>query len=67
MSAALDNLKEALSLGLELSGLIFFSYAIHKGVASHFQWDDNLTLTGLISLSLILWTFHAYLYIEKRK
>ena len=61
------NYKEGLALGFELSSLFIVSYVIYPGVASYFEFDPNITLTGLLALSLVLWTLHAIFYFEKSK
>ena len=63
----MDNLKEPLALGFELSSFILISYGVHEWVATQLGYSENITLAGLLSFSLILWTTHAYFYVEKRK
>ena len=63
----MGSLKEALGLGLELSGFIFVSYYIHKPLALSMGCDDNITLAVLISLCLVLWIFHVYIALERKK
>ena len=55
----------ALGLGFELSGFILASYIVHEQVAQSLHLDQNLTLAGLLGLSLAIWTLHAYFYFEK--
>ena len=60
------GIKEALGLGMELSGFFIASYLVHPKLSDYFNFDQNLTLTGLLALSLIFWTAHAFYYFEKR-
>ncbi len=63
----MNNLREPLALGFELSGFFFVSYLVHKQVDSYLGWGENLTLTLLLSLSLFLWTIHAWVYASRKK
>jgi hypothetical protein len=56
------NYKQALALGFEISSFFIVSYFAHEPISEHFQWDPGLTLAGLMTLSMIVWTYHAFLY-----
>jgi hypothetical protein len=60
------DIRTGLALGLELSGLYGASYLLHEPIAKNFGFQENLTLTILLGISLVIWTAHAYFYFEKR-
>jgi len=62
----MGSIRDGLSLGFELSSFLILSYVIHTWIAEYFEWDENLVLTGLFGISLVVWTIHAFLYTEKR-
>jgi hypothetical protein len=62
----MDSLKEALALGFELTSFIIVSYIVHEPVAEYFLWEKDITLAGLLSLSLTLWITHAIIYSKKK-
>ena len=61
------ELRKALGLGLELSGLIFFSHIIHKTVALKTGCEENTVLGLLIIVSFIFWIIHVYILVGKKK
>lgn len=62
----MGSLRDGLALGFELTSFLILSFIIHKWVAEFFEWDENLVLTGLFGISLILWTLHAFLYTQRK-
>ena len=60
------GMKEALGLGMELSSFFLLSYLVSDPIADKMSWDSNLTLSGLLALSLIAWTFHAFVFFQRR-
>ena len=62
----MGSLKDALGLGLELSGFLIASYVAHKEVAHWLNLDDGHCLALLMGLSLCLWTLHAFFLMQKK-
>jgi hypothetical protein len=63
----MDNLKEGLGLGFELSGFIIASYFSYTIIAEKLGMNENITLAALMGLSLTLWTTHAFLIFNRKK
>lgn len=62
----MGSIKDGLALGFELTSFLILSYLIHTWVAEFFKWDENLVLTGLFGLSLVIWTVHAFLFTKRK-
>ena len=62
----MSSIRDGLALGFELSSFLILSYLIHSWVAEYFEWDENLVLTSLFGLSLVVWTLHAFLYTQRK-
>lgn len=60
------GMGRGLALGVELTSFILLSYWFHKPIAAFFKFDEGHCLAGLMAVSLIMWTVHAYFFFENK-
>lgn len=63
----MENMRDPLALGMELTALLVASYYSNDWLANLTGIESNLMMTILMGASLTLWIIHAYFFVTRKK